>query len=371
MTPVEDIVVRMYGTDFKVRGLDLESLSLPDTSGETFVNAWKSLNTSLTDNLVLDCLKLRDDYNLCDWAYLKLLGLIASSATDHRANETALLTGFLFSQSGYKMRYALDDADILHVLYATKGMVYDSPCFTIDGDCYYPLTEPSGNSVHICNFSFPREQYLDFGIHKNQKFETQLTEPRHVETKYVPELVVDISVNRNLMDFYNDYPEATLDLTPYTKWAIYADTPATAEMAQSLYPPVKAAISGKSQWDAANILLHLAQSFPYGYDDKIWGKDRAFFMDESWFYPFSDCEDHAIHFSRLVRDLMGLDVVLVYYPGHLASAVAFTDSSVQGDYIMYKDRKFIVCDPTIFYSKVGQTMTGMDNSGAVLIDLNR
>lgn len=366
---IPDIVIRMYGTDFKVRGVNLSQLNFASASGPTFANAWQSLNTDRTDNLILDCLKLRDSYNLCDWAYLKLLNLIASSITKHKTNETALLTGFLYSQSGYKMRYALDDAGVLHVLFATKGIVYGCPCFTIDGDYYYPLTSLNSKSAQICNFSFPREQYLDMGIHKNQKFQLLRGEPRHVVTKYVPDLVVDIAVNKNLIDFYNDYPEATLDRTPYTKWAIYANAPATTEMTQSLYPPVKAAIRGKNQYDAANVLLHLSQSFPYGYDEKIWGKDRAFFMDESWFYPFSDCEDHAIHFSRLVRDLMGLDVVLVYYPGHLASAVAFTDSSVQGDYIMHRGKKFIVCDPTIFYSRVGQTMRGMDNSKAVLIDL--
>ena len=37
----------------------------------------------------------------------------------------------------------------------------------------------------------------------------------------------------------------------------------------------------------------------YGYDDEIWGKDRLFFADETIHYPFSDCEDRAILFSRL------------------------------------------------------------------------
>ncbi len=104
----------------------------------------------------------------------------------------------------------------------------------------------------------------------------------------------------------------------------------------------------------------------------MWGvDDRALFPDESWNYFYSDCEDHAIHFTRLVRDLMGLDAVLVYYPGHLASAVAFTDGSVTGDYVNYKGKRFTICDPTYFYAPVGVTMVGMDNSKAILVDLRR
>lgn len=110
-------------------------------------------------------------------------------------------------------------------------------------------------------------------------------------------------------------------------------------------------------------------AFPYGYDDKEWGYDRAFFSEESLYYPRCDCEDHAILFSRLVRDLVGLKVVLVYYPGHLATAVQFPES-VAGDYLMLDGRRFTVCDPTYFGAPIGQTMEGMDNKTAKVILLD-
>ena len=36
-------------------------------------------------------------------------------------------------------------------------------------------------------------------------------------------------------------------------------------------------------------------------------------------------EDRSILLSRLVRDLLALKVVLVYYPGHLATAIHFSN----------------------------------------------
>ena len=136
---------------------------------------------------------------------------------------------------------------------------------------------------------------------------------------------------------------------------------------KQLYPALQKAIQGKSQYEAANVLLNFVQTaFIYEYDDKVWGGDRAFFAEESLYYPYCDCEDRSILFSRLIRDLLGLKVLLVYYPGHLATAVCFTDN-VTGDYISLNNQKYVVCDPTYIGAPVGATMPDMDNGKAKVI----
>ena len=99
------------------------------------------------------------------------------------------------------------------------------------------------------------------------------------------------------------------------------------------------------------------------------GEDRAFFPDETLYYPYCDCEDRSILFTRLVRDLLGFKCVLVYYPGHLASAVAIP-GDVKGDYIMVNGKRFMVCDPTYIGASVGNTMPDMDNAQAKVILLD-
>jgi hypothetical protein len=136
---------------------------------------------------------------------------------------------------------------------------------------------------------------------------------------------------------------------------------------KQLYPSLQKTIQGKSQYEAANVLLNFVQTaFVYEYDDKVWGGDGAFFAEESLYYPYCDCEDRSILFSRLVRDLLGLKVLLVYYPGHLATAVCFTDN-VTGDYISLNNQKYVVCDPTYIGAPVGATMPDMDNGKAKVI----
>lgn len=172
-----------------------------------------------------------------------------------------------------------------------------------------------------------------------------------------------------MIDFFNTYPQACFGGDQTTRWAAYANTPMEKSVKDMLYPPLKKTITGMNERDAVGILLNWVQTaFEYGYDDQIWGGDRAFFAQETLYYPYCDCEDRAILFSRLVRDLLGLDVVLLHYPGHLATAVAFNED-VNGDYLSYKNHKYVVCDPTFINAGVGRTMPGHSNKEAQVIAL--
>ena len=95
----------------------------------------------------------------------------------------------------------------------------------------------------------------------------------------------------------------------------------------------------------------------YGYDDEIWGRDRMFFPSETLYYPYADCEDKAILFSAVVRDVLNLDVLLLYWDepvGHLATAINFPIVEGNAEYVMYNDKKYVICDPTCHYAPVGR-----------------
>ena len=104
--------------------------------------------------------------------------------------------------------------------------------------------------------------------------------------------------------------------------------------------------------------------------DCLSARDRAFFPAESLYYPYCDCEDRSILFAHLVRDLLGLEVVLLYYPGHLASAVCL-NQPVHGDFLTVCGKRYVVCDPTYIGAPVGATMPGMDNKAAKVIMLSK
>lgn len=354
-----------YGTPCKVRYSGKNPLVLKDLSSNAVADAYAILATEEYENLLYDCLELRRNLQLCDWAYLQLLQLISEKICPQGSNESVLLLSYLYIQSGYRMRMARDEKHI-YLLFASRHIFYDRPYYTMDGEHYYGLvTLPE--HLQISEAAYPQEQSLSMLITKPLLLASKPSEKRRIRSSQFQNVFGSVQVNQNLIDFYNAYPTSQYGENFMTRWATYAMSPMEGTVKTVLYPQLKQALTGINQLGAVSRLLNWVQTgFVYEYDDKVWGHDRAFFAEESLYYPYCDCEDRSILLSRLVRDLLGLDVLLVYYPGHLATAIGFTDE-VNGDYILHNGKKYVVCDPTYINAPVGRTMPEMDNAKAKVI----
>lgn len=327
---------------------------------------WKQLATNAMDNTIRDFLALRLKMQLCDWAYLNLIDTFAKAFCGH-GNEAVIMAAFIYSQSGYKMRLGRD-CEKLYLLYGSKHGIYEKGYIVIEGINYYPLDDKV-ERMEISDFSFPQEQSMSLYIENAQKFTIRPSAKRKLASEQYHDVTIDSQVNLNLIQFYNTYPSSEVNGNFMTRWKMYADTPMDESVSQMLYPDIKNKIEGLSDVQAVNQILNWVQTaFQYEYDDKVWGHDRAFFAEETLYYPFCDCEDRAILFTRLVRDLLGLKCILVYYPGHLASAVCLKQQ-VNGDYISLDGDVYTICDPTYIGAPVGITMPEMDNRSAKVIKL--
>ena len=327
---------------------------------------WKQLATNAMDNTIRDFLALRLKMQLCDWAYLNLIDTFAKAFCGH-GNEAVIMAAFIYSQSGYKMRLGRD-CEKLYLLYGSKHGIYEKGYIVIEGINYYPLDDKV-ERMEISDFSFPQEQSMSLYIENAQKFTIRPSAKRKLASEQYHDVTIDSQVNLNLIQFYNTYPSSEVNGNFMTRWKMYADMPMDESVSQMLYPDIKNKIEGLSDVQAVNQILNWVQTaFQYEYDDKVWGHDRAFFAEETLYYPYCDCEDRAILFTRLVRDLLGLKCILVYYPGHLASAVCLKQQ-VNGDYISLDGDVYTICDPTYIGAPVGITMPEMDNRSAKVIKL--
>ena len=359
-----------YGTPMKVRWGNAEKFKLNGTSKKDISDAFLELTDKGYTNLVHDCLELRKEYKLCDWAYYKMLQNIAEKACGKGTNEAIFLQGVLLNQSGYQIRFALEDNSKLHIMSRMDGFPYDRGYLTADGKLFFLMDGCKAKNLTVCDAAYPGEQMMSLGVPELPELKKNLSDKRTVISRFV-NVSADMQMNKNLMDFYTDYPTSYDGKDMMTRWAYYANTPVSPEIKDKVYPQLKQQIGNAPKLMAANMLLNWVQmGLTYAYDEKVWGYDRAFFAEESLFYPFCDCEDRSILFSHLIRDLLDLDVVLVYYPGHLYTAVCFNED-VTGDYIMVNGRKFTVADPTYYNANVGKTMSKMDNSKAKVILLKR
>lgn len=356
--------ISFYGTLVSVGFPTNDVFKLEGLSEKQLSKAWNQLSSDKYDVTLNNVLAVRENLALCDWGYVEMLQAISEKRYG-KTNEAVFMQAFLLSQSGYRVRLAMDDTR-LYVLVASQYSIVGMPYFELEGIKFYPIN-CSKSELHICEAAFDNEKSLSLQLRQEQKLDAELTTPRHLQSKYG--VTANVVVNKNTIDFFNNYPASYFNDDVTTHWVVYANTPLEKSIQSSLYPALKQSIAGLSERDAVNKILNFVQTaFVYEYDDKVWGRDRAFFAAETLHYPYADCEDRSILFSRIIRDIMGLDVVLLYYPGHLATAVAFTQD-VQGDYLVYKNRKYIVCDPTYINAPLGETMPGMNNQEAKIIVL--
>lgn len=368
----EWLSLTFYNTPCRVRFDMDERVYLKNTDENGVADMWSQLLSEPFDLLLHDCLALRESMALCDWAYVKFTEAVAKSVYGERhADESNLLQAYLLNQSGFQLRLARTSEGRIYPLLASACDLYGYPYWTVAGEHYYMLALGSGQASQISIYAreFPKEHPMRMDIDTEQRFAADLSPMRQLQSRRYREAQVEVAVNKNLLEFFNDYPASYANNDPLTRWLFYGRTPLSEAARETLYPVLREQIAGRSQSAAANILLNFVQTaFEYAYDDEVWGHDRAFFADETLYYPYCDCEDRAILFARLVHDLMGLEVAYVYYPGHLAAAVHFTEE-VAGDYFEVKGKSYVVCDPTYINAYVGETMPGMNNSAARLVFL--
>ena len=356
-----------FATDIKIRKPSAAFPRITSTGESSVADMLEKLNVQAFNNMLYDCISLKNTLRLDDWPYLMAIKAFAESVYGKNSNESAVLMAYILGQGGYKVRLARAENKI-GLLYACKHKIYYKSYFPIDNDYFYFLGE-SFQQAQICPAYFSSEKPVSLWITSSPLLSEGNGNTRTLVSKRYPDFNISVKADKNTVQLLDTYPASEIDDNFMTKWAMYASAPISDGTRKDLYSQLGSLISGLPKEEAAERILNWVQtSLVYEYDDKVWGHDRAFFSEETLYYPYADCEDRSILFTRLVRDLLNLECLLVYYPGHLASAVCF-DNNVTGDYIEYRNKRYTVCDPTYIGATMGMTMPNMDNSKAKVVVL--
>ncbi len=356
---------RFYGTECALSLTPQHRYTLRSVDENSVADVWTRLSTDSYLPVIAECLDWREKLSLCDWAYVRFLEQMTMAFfSPEQQNEARLMQMFILTQSGYKVRIARAD-DTLVLLLPSEEKIYEYTYLLSEG-CRYYVTDKSlrNKSLYVLDYEFPKEQFFSLQMTTQPVLSEQLTEPHRHAPLRDPAMATETRLNSNLIEFYNDYPRSGA-------WHLYAQASLSESAKEQLYPPLRKAIEGKTELDAANMLLNFVQlAFEYKTDHEQFGYERPLFADETLYYPYCDCEDRSILFSILVHDLMGLTPVLLYYPGHLAAAVDFK-SEVKGDHVMLDGNRYTVCDPTFIGAGVGKAMTQYKKTEAQVIKIYR
>ncbi|MBR5248997.1 MAG: hypothetical protein IKV28_00210 [Bacteroidales bacterium] len=344
-----------YGIPMKV-SQPASAVKLTGTTESLLSAAWDQCADGRFAATLADLKNYREQYGLADWSYYLLTQAYARQCSQQKS-EQVMIQFYLMTQSGYSTRL-MRCGEQVYLLMASQNRIAERSMFSIENNYFYvmdPAFKSAGKPCYICNFKFPGEQQMNLFMAAPPKFPS--SDPAAVRTiasRRYPQVQLKMAVNANLKAFYETYPLSN-DFNVYST-AQFSE-PNQTMIDECLRPMMR----GKSQIEAANLLINLVQTgFEYKTDGDQFGRERPMFSEELFFYPYSDCEDRSALYALLVRELLDLDVVLIHYPGHLATAVCFTEPVKGGASFEYKGKTYVICDPTYIGADIGLQMPDMN-----------
>lgn len=362
--------IKFNGYDISLRFVGNGKIKVKDSSEQSVSAAWNDLSAKPYTNMLRDLSKVRDYLNLCDWSFVCLVKEFTKAVYGSDSLPEAVLTEvFILNSFGYKVMLARNNDGRIFKMLAAEQVVLNRTGIEADGDIYYVFDNVVPKNYRYFKLNLNGERPLWMGIPSDESFYESFTEERTFSSTRYPNVSFDIRNDLSKLSFYASYPVICSGDDVLTAFSFYADVPLSAEIREAVYGKLSDILEGRGELEAVNIILNFVQTaFKYDEDDDFWGIERYFFADEIWYYGFNDCEDRAILLSRLIRDLLGLETAIVYWPGHASCAVRF-NSKVNGYYFSVDGVEYTSCDPTFINAGVGSVMKEVKGLPASLIIL--
>lgn len=307
---------------------------------------WIQLSECDYEPLLQSCRTARSDRDFNDWAIYQLVLELARQTYPRQYNKQAVLAVFLLNQLGLEAKVGFGNSHLFCLL-AVDQQLYGLSFADIAKNRYY-LLEVDPNYIN-------REGTFAFRTYDTPFPETtkglDMNISKPLKSSEFPDLVDSaINISTSMIELFSTYPQVDI--------AVYANSRPSNVFCQSLEQVFQPYLRTQTTVEAVNFLLAYVQyGFDYATDDEQFGYEKPFFCEENFYYPQNDCEDRSVLFSFLVRHLMHLDVVLIDYPGHVATAVHFNEN-VPGTAIMHHGKRYVICDPTYIGASIGTEMPG-------------
>lgn len=357
----EGSFLNFYGTNVDLTYDPKLAGTLPaEIHNTTIADFWDRVNKANYMNLVRQLGEVKNRMNLNDWGYYLLVKKTAEKISSSQ-NYSRLLTWFLLTKSGYRTRVAYAENNIC-LMFPSANNIYGLRYFMIDNIKFYAPDFPY-NQIYTYEKDFAgASKVFDLDIYEALNIGNRFDEKKFKFGYKGKDYSFPVKYNMNSIDFYKDFPLCEI--------RVEFDAAINPVAKESLLNALKPQLNGLSTGESVDFLLNFVQNgFAYKTDqDQFDGKEKYFFPEEDFYYPYSDCDDRAVLFSYLVRELLTLKVIGIVYPGHIATAVRFPNDEA-GDYVMYKGDKYMIADPTYINASYGMTMPGMTNAKAEIIEL--
>lgn len=344
-----DVVFNFFGTEV---GFDvsqkIKKARFYPTNQQGISNYFDSVATSDYKPLIKEIKKVKKAMRLNDWGLYLLVDRIAKEVYRYD-DERQLFKWFIFNKLGYAVKVGLADGHVIAMFYSKK-IIYSTPNFRFGKKRYYVISHYNKGgigTVYSYKQNYPNAtKAFDLSLHAlpllKPEYKTKRVEFVHLGKKYS----ITYKYNKNLIDFFATYPQAD--------YATFFNAPVDPMTYVSIADSLRTYINGKRAAEAMNFVLNFVQNaFAYETDQQQFGREKVMFAEETLFYRASDCEDRAILYSFLTKELFGVPVLGIKYPNHMATALYIP---LDGDKVRIRGREFVVADPTYINANIGEAM---------------
>jgi len=343
---------------------DLKNITSTKKGKAAITNYWNQASKTNYNKLVDQLSAAKNLFNLNDYGYYMLLEDAAEAVYPVPEQETLrlLLRWFLMIRSGYDVKMAYNSNEIA-ILIPSYNTLYGMKYITLEGMNYFVFSPFEGDNIQTYDRKYdPAHVSIDFNLPNPIDFGNRPVN-KQVKFKYgEKEYAFDLQYDPGIIEFFADYPQVSFD--------VYFNAAVSRDAKQSLAEALKPILVDMSEPEAINFLLRFVQTaFEYQTDPEQFDREKFFFAEEVLCYPASDCEDRSVLFAYLVRELLGMKVIVMEYPGHMSTAVHFT-LDVPGDFVTYQGEKYVIADPTFINAPFGRAMPIVGDQPAKLIAMN-
>lgn len=367
-TPYNTISLNFFENRFSVRIDPLIKIKLRSLSEPEVAKGWKSLSESDFVRTILDIQSIRKQFNLNDWAIYYLINDLSNKLfSENEENNKSLFNSFILTHIGYDIKLGRTgrntdiDKGRLVLLMPFTSEIFNQNRIDIQNKIYYieplskQITFKKDDKIYSYqkNFSLANRD-LNLHIKRNPSLVSTIIQ-RKINSPYI-EMNSHIRCTKALVDFYNTYPN--------TELSVYLNTPLSLELKKSLdiaLQPLK--VSPQNNTEKVDKLLKwFYHSFSYK-EDAI---EKTLFAEQTPLERYTDCEDRAIFFARIAKEILNLDVVLFEFDKHVATGI-YLDNKQTGYNKIFKGKKYMICDPSSKECKAGYVMEQLDKNKVSVI----
>ena len=345
----QDLNFNFFGTDLGFSVDDsVKSAKFYPQNQEGIASFFDTAAKSEYENIILSISAVQNSMRLNDWGVYLLVTQFSQELFSN-PDDAKLMSWFIFDKLGYDVKVGLAHKQVT-LMYYSKKTIYSTPSYTFSKKKFYLFAYyDKGRVSRLYSYkqSYPRAtKAFDLSLRELPKFNRNVKKKTLWFKKSGEVFTTTYNYNQNLIDFMATYPQADYET--------FFNAPVDEISYITIARDIKKYIDGKKASEALNFVLGFVQkAFVYERDNQQFGREKVMFAQETLYFDKSDCEDRAILFSYLVKELFGYSVVGVKYRDHMATALYIP---IQGDSVKVGRKKYVIADPTYINSNIGQSM---------------